>query len=264
MKQFFFCITILVVAMACNNNNDNTDDDLNNTAPANLNYTVVKIYPHDTSSYTQGLIWHNQTLYEGTGREGFSKLRKIDLATGKSQQDVLLNATYFGEGITILDNKIYQLTWQNNKVLVYDVNSLQKIKEFQWNFEGWGITHNNKSLIISTGSNNLYFVSPVDFTVEKVVGVNDNNGPVGNLNELEFVNGFVYANIFQTHHIVKINPETGRVEAKMDLGNILAQNNVNYDPNHLDVLNGIAYDSTKNSFYITGKLWPALFEIKLN
>lgn len=237
--------------------------------PPAIQYNVIKVYPHDTSSYTQGLIWYNNTLYEGTGLKEKSKLLKVDLNTGKQNQQLKLDNKYFGEGITILNNKIYQLTWQEHKVFVYDLNTFKKVQEFEWPYDGWGLTNNGKDLIVSTGGNNLYFVDPATFKILKTVSVSNNYGPVSDINELEYVNGFVYANIYETDDIIKINPETGAVVGKLDLTDILSKNGVVYNreqigPNTGNVLNGIAFDSAKNSFYITGKCWPALFEIKLN
>lgn len=253
----------LLFCLSCNTNSSENDD-LSNPPPPAISYNIIKVYPHDTSSFTQGLIWYKNSMYEGTGLEGESKLLKTDILNGKKSLKIDLEKNIFGEGITIFKDKIYQLSWKNHKVFVYDINGFKKIQEFNWDFEGWGITHNNQALIISTGSNNLYFVNPETFKIEKVVGVSDHNGPVGNLNELEFINGFVYANIWTSDYIIKINPTTGKVEGKMDLSGILNKSGLQYDPEKIDVLNGIAYDSTKNSMYITGKKWPALFEIKLN
>lgn len=265
MKRFFAALLFLGF-IACNNDNNNGStsiQDNDNPPPPVIDYQVIKVYPHDTSNYTQGLEWYNNMMYEGTGREGFSKLMKEDLQTGKAAQQIKINNGDFGEGVTVFNNKIYQLTWQSNKVYVYDLNSFKKLQEFDWPYEGWGITNDGKNLIVSTGSSNLYYVNPYDFKVEKTVGVTDNYGPVSNLNELEFVKGSVYANIYETDYIIKINAETGKVEGKLDLSNIRQKNGITKD-DHQDFLNGIAYDSSKNSFYITGKLWPALFEIKLN
>ncbi len=259
-------IVILALAtIACNNNTDTPADNVNTVPPPpSIAYNVVKIYPHDTASFTQGLVWHNNSLYEGTGNRGFSKLMKVNLADGKAQKAISLAGQYFGEGITILNNKIYQLTWEEHKVLVYDVNSFNKTGEFEWPYEGWGITHNGKELIISTGSSNLYVVNPADFKIIKTIAVNDNNGPVANLNELEFAKGFVFANVWQSDYIIKVNPTTGKVEGRIDFGGLLYKNGIPFDETHKDVLNGIAYDSTKNSFYVTGKWWPALFEVKID
>jgi glutamine cyclotransferase len=189
---------------------------------------------------------------------------KVNIEDGKPIKELkITDPKIFGEGITIFNNKIYQLTWQSNKVFVYDVETFEKLAEFNWPYDGWGITHNGKSLIVSTGSNNLYFVNPDSFKIEKMIGVTDNYGPVANINELEYAKGFVYANQYETNYILKINPETGRVEGKLDLTGIREKNNVVLDE-HEDFLNGIAYDSVKNSLYVTGKLWPALFEIKID
>lgn len=252
--------------------NDQGDSANSNTAaipaPANLNYSIVKIYPHDTSSYTQGLIWYNNTLYEGTGLKGESRLMKINLASGKHQQKIDLAKEYFGEGITILNDKIYQLTYQEHKVFVYDLATFKKIKEFDWSMEGWGLTHNGKQLIVSTGSSNIYFVNPETFAIERTMGVYDNNGYLASINELEYVNGSIYANVYLKDLIVKINPETGLVEGRIDLTNVLQKTNQSFDEEMYMtngfVLNGIAYNAATNSFYITGKKWPALYEIKLN
>ncbi len=229
-----------------------------------LSFTVVKIYPHDTTSFTEGLIWFNNTLYEGTGNKGSSRLIQSDIETGKTVKDVKLVKDFFGEGITILNNKIYELTWQEHKGFVYDLNTLQKLQEFEWPFEGWGMTNNGKELIISTGSSNLYFVNPDNFKINKTVSVFDNYGPVGNINELEYVNGVVYANHYLTQEIIRIDPESGKVTGKLDLTGIMDSNGVKYDPSKLDVLNGIAFNADKNTLYVTGKYWPALFELKLN
>ncbi len=272
MKKY--CVSVLALLLfACNNDKPKEEDnnDSNNTpaiaAPAALSYELIKTYPHDTSSYTQGLIWYNNSLYEGTGREGFSKLAKVNLESGKAEKELFIPKEDFGEGITIFSNKIYQLTWKTHKVYVYDVATFKKIQEFDWAHDGWGITHDGQNLILSEGSSNLYYVDPSSFQIRKIVGVTDNYGPVDNLNELEYVNGFVYANKYLTNYILKINPSTGRVEGRADFRDILQQGDKKYtsvsipDPDE-DVLNGIAYDSTKNSFLITGKQWPALFEVK--
>lgn len=232
-------------------------------APTLLNYSIVKVYPHDTSSYTQGLIWYNNTLYEGTGLYGESRLMKVDIESGKNNQKTALAKEYFGEGITIFNNKIYQLTWQEHKVFVYDLATFKKIKEFDWSMEGWGITHNDKQLIVSTGTSNIYFVNPETFAIEKTLGVYDNNGYLDSINELEFVNGSIYANVYGRDWIARINPETGLVNGRMDFPGLLQRTNQPISEN-TDVLNGIAFNASTNSFYITGKKWPALYEIKLN
>ena len=254
-------ITLLAFLLSCKD--DGEDDEQVNNVPVvpSMNYSIVNIYPHDTSSFTQGLHWYNNFLYEGTGLEGSSRLMKVNLKDGKIVQETKLDNTLFGEGITIMNGKIYQLTWKNNKVLVYDQSTFRKLKEFNWAFEGWGITNDGTNLIISTGTNNLYFVDPETFRLQKTVGVFNENGPLGELNELEYANGKIYANVWGSEYIVKINPETGTVEGRIDLSGVLQKHGLSTAGT--DVLNGIAYDSAQNRFFITGKKWPALFELKL-
>lgn len=232
--------------------------------PATINYNIMAVYPHDTTAYTQGLQWINNSLYESTGLEGESRLMKVNLSTGKANQSVSLDPTLFGEGITVLNDKIYQLTWENYKAFEYDANTFKKLREFTWPHPGWGITNDGKQLIISTGESNLYFVDPETFKEKNIVGVTDNNGPVGNINELEYVDGMIYANIYQSDYIVKIDPASGRIVGKLNLSGLLTKSNKPYNPASVDVLNGIAYNPDKKTFYITGKNWPALFEMKLN
>ena len=272
MYKYLLVVLIICTLSACNGNDKPVDpgtDDNSNPAPPIIGYNVVKVYPHDTSSYTEGLIWYNNELYESAGNHKESKLFKADIATAKANKTLKLDDKYFGEGIAILNDKIYQLTYQEHKVFVYDLNTFKKIKEMEWPHEGWGMTTNGKELIISTGSSNIYYVNPEDFKIIRMIGVTDNYGPVSNINELELVNNVLYANIWTTNYIYKIDPESGKVLGKMDFTGLLAKSGVQYDPSLYEdttnnVLNGIAYDSAKNSFYITGKRWPALFEIKLN
>lgn len=270
MKKFLAITFAALIFIACAD--DTTEDGNNGTAsisnnvppPANLNYNIVGSYPHDTSSYTQGLIWQNNSLYESTGIEGQSRLMKVDLKDGKAQKSISIDPSVFGEGITMLGDKIYELTWQSHIVYVYDAKTFKKIKEFNWEHEGWGITHNGKDLIISTGDSNLYFVDPETFKLLRIVGVTDQNGPVGNLNELEYVNGSVFSNIYLTDYIIKIDPNNGHVTGKLDLSGLLEKSGKQVNKEDGLVLNGIAFDSARNSFYITGKKWPLLYEIKLN
>lgn len=270
MKRFITFAAVILFTAACNNNSSNDKDSDTLTAintvapPANINYNIVNTYPHDTTSYTQGLIWQNNTLYEGTGMWGHSHLLQVDIKNGKATNAVSLDSAIFGEGITILNNKIYQLTWENHKVYVYDAKTFKKLKELTWEHEGWGLTNNGTDLIVSTGESNLYFVDPETFKIRKIVGVSDNNGPVGNLNELEFVDGTVYSNVYLTDLIIKIDPANGHVTGKIDLGGLLAKAGKHVDTDEGYVLNGIAYDSTRKSLYITGKKWPLLFEMKVN
>ena len=259
----------LVLFVACNNGGNDTKtnnpvEDNSNPAPPLLSYNIVKVYPHDTSFFTEGLIWYNNSLYESTGMEGESRLVKTDLNSGKIVQQNRMLPQDFGEGIAILNNKIYQLTYRQYKVYVYDLTTFKKIKELNWPYEGWGMTTDGKQLIISTGSSNLYFVNPDSFKIVNTVSVTNNYGPVGQINELEFVKGIIYSNVWMQNIILKIDPQTGKVLGQLDMQNLLQGSSIMLNNANDDVLNGIAYDSTKNSFYITGKRWPALFEIKLN
>ena len=266
MKTYFSLLCLGILLFSCNDNHSNNNSTSGNdvVSTPNISYTIVSTFPHDTSSYTQGLIWQNGTLYEGTGLENHSELMKVDLKTGKATQAISIDPNFFGEGITILHDTLYQLTWQDQKVLVYDSKTFKKIKEFTWEHEGWGITHNGNELIVSTGESNIYFVDPQTFKIKRIISVTDNNGPVGNLNELEYADGALYANKYLTDYIYKIDPSNGHVSGVLNMSGLLAKAGQVVDTESGYVLNGIAYDSAKKSFYITGKKWPSLFEMKLN
>ena len=273
MKRNFGVIIIFLLAACGSGHDKNTSTDIENTAnpaPLTIPYRVVNIYPHDSSTYTEGLEWHDSSLYESGGDpdyKGKSKLVRTDLKTGKVLQKLGLSSAYFGEGITLLDGKIYQMTYKEQKCFVYDAKTFQLLKTFTYSGEGWGMTNDGKEIIMDDGSNHLFYRNPQNFAVTRTVDVVDNYGPVANINELEYVNGFIYANIYESNTIIKIDPTTGRVVGKMDLTGIREKNGVPSDPEMMDdgyVLNGIAYDSVKNSFYVTGKDWPVIFELKLN
>ena len=232
---------------------------LNNTEPVNYTYEVVKVYPHDQNAFTEGLVIEKGVLYESTGLYGNSTLRRVDLETGNVLQSYALPDDFFGEGITVFGDRIIQLTWQNQKGFVYDKNSFDLLQEFSYPTEGWGITHNGSTLIMSDGTANLYFLDPETFQKVGQVEVRDGNASVTNLNELEYINGEVYANIWLTDKIAIIDPQTGQVKAWIDLTGIY--NQANRDPNN--VLNGIAYDAEGDRLFVTGKMWQQLFEIKL-
>jgi glutamine cyclotransferase len=266
-------ITIVIAALFITSCNDSdkveTDPDImplksNIAAPSTISYSIIAQHPHDTSAYTQGLELHEGKMYEATGDYEGSSLRITDYKTGKVEKKHMMGSSeIFGEGITILDNKIYQLTWQSHIVYVYNILDITKpIKTFNWPYEGWGITSNGKDLIVSDGSSNIYFVNPEDFRVRTTISVQTNEGPLNSINELEFVDGFLYANIYTTNTIVKIDPESGHVVGRMEFDNLLQQSD--YVPGRTDYFNGIAYDSVGKTMFITGKRWPKLFEIKLN
>lgn len=268
MKKYS-AIAALIILAACNGNTDQpvTDDSVKPKPIPVISYTVAAAYPHDTIAYTQGLEFHNGKLYEGTGDYKTSSLRVTDYRTGKvEKKHVMGTDSIFGEGITIFKNKIYQLTWQSHVVYVYDVTNIDKpVKTFNWPYEGWGLTNNGTDLIISDGSAKLYFVNPDDFRLKRTISVTENGSPVYNLNELEYVDGFVFANVYQTDKIIRIDPESGFIVGKLDMKGIIQQFAPNYIPKPDDeVLNGIAYDSATKKFLITGKRWPKMFELKFN
>lgn len=254
-------LSFIVFAVGCADNDSTAD---NGSTPESqtpaLTYTIAASYPHDTSSYTQGLEFYNGQLYEGTGNKGFSKLLQVDLKSGKASKQLSLDQKFFGEGITILNDTLYQLTWQDKVVFVYDPKTFKKIKEFPLNTEGWGLTNDGKNLIVSDGSSNLYFYEPSTFRLLRTQGVTENGSPAYNLNELEYINGFIYANQYEYNYIFKIDPASGQVVAKMDLSELV--NRVRSKDPKINVLNGIAYDSTTKKIYVTGKWWPELFEIQ--
>ena len=226
--------------------------------PLHYTYNVVNVYPHDEAAFTQGLIFEDGFLYESTGLYGQSTLRRVELETGNITQLYALPNQFFGEGITVFDDKIIQLTWRSNRGFVYDRNSFDLLQEFEYPTEGWGITHDGSRLIMSDGTATLYFLDPETFQKIGQVEVYDEE-PVTLLNELEYIQGMVYANIWKEEKIVIINPETGHVTGWIDLEGI----NEAEKQNSNNVLNGIAYDTNDDRLFVTGKLWSQLFEISL-
>jgi glutamine cyclotransferase len=263
---FIFLFTATALGLACNNSNESSTENNAIAAPINLNYELVNVHPHDTSAYTQGLEWNGNTLIESTGLEGKSILHVLDANQKQLGTKVQLAATDFGEGATLFNGKIYQLTWKNHKVYVYNAKTLAKEKELYWPYEGWGLTHNDTALIVSTGESNIYFVDPYTFAIKKTLGVFNNFGYVSNINELEYVNGKLYANVYGRNSIIIIDLITGIVTNTVDFSNLLAQASVKYDPLTIDpgyVLNGIAYQPITQTFFITGKCWPVIVELKI-
>jgi glutamine cyclotransferase len=230
------------------------------SGPQVYGYRIVNIYPHDPSAFTQGLIYEGGYLYEGTGLYGKSTLRKVEMKTGKVLKLLSLPAAYFGEGLTSWKGVLIQLTWREKKGFVYEKESFRLLREFSYANEGWGITHDGTHLIMSDGSASLHFLDPGTFTQVRKMEVRDRGTPVSGLNELEYVKGKLYANIWSTERIAIISPVTGRVEGWIDLTGLSAS--MGHFPK-IDVLNGIAYDQDTDRLFITGKLWPKLFEIKL-
>ena len=223
-------------------------------------YEVVHIWPHDPGAYTQGLVFHDGKLLESTGQVGHSSLRRVEIETGKVLQKVDVGVPYFAEGITLLKSKIYQLTWQHEVGYIYDAWTFQKLGEFHYQGEGWGLANDGQSLILSDGSNRIRFLDPANFEVRKTIAVVDGGAPVNELNELEYVQGEIYANIWHADRIARIDPRTGGVVGWIELTGLLARGEVSDEE---AVLNGIAYDETNGRLFVTGKLWPKLFEIRL-
>jgi glutaminyl-peptide cyclotransferase len=229
-------------------------------APPVYGYRVIRIYPHDAQAFTQGLVLDHGHLYEGTGLWGRSSLRRVDLMTGAVLHMHRLAPQYFGEGITILGDRIIQLTWRSRVGFVYNKQDFALLRQFSYPTEGWGITHDGTNLIMSDGSSTLYILEPDSFREIGRISVSDPNGPVVSLNELEYVKGVIYANVWQTDRIARIDPQTGRVTAWIDLSGLLSPED---RQQRVDVLNGIAYDAAEDRLFVTGKLWPKLFEIEL-
>lgn len=270
MKKFFLFIAAVLVFASCSNNGNNENSNGNgdavaNAGPASIQYSIVNVYPHDTAAFTEGLLVHEGQLYESTGGQAQisdfkSWFGPVDLKTGKALKKIMLDTSYFGEGINIFKGNLYQLTWQNHKGFVYDAKTFKKLKEFTYAGEGWALTNDGTYLIMSDGSSNLQYLDPESLKVVKILGVQDNSGPVGNINELEYINGFIYANQYLTNYILKIDPSSGKVVGKLDFDSLNNQVKTKF-PDALE-MNGIAYDSASGKIYITGKAWPNLYEIK--
>lgn len=270
-----FTVSALVFYPEKTKKKNNSVEILSNVAPASYKYKLINTYPHDKNAYTQGLEFHNGFLYETTGQRGKSVLRKVELKTGKVLQEEKLDAKYFGEGLTILNDKIHWLTWQAKKGFTYDLKTFKQEGEFSysWSKEGWGLTNNGTDMIKSDGSHKIYFLDGKTGQEKKSIQVYHNNpkinkGKVDKLNELELIDGKIYANRWDTTKPIKsgifvINPGNGIVEAVIDLDGlrkiVLKTQNLSDD----DVLNGIAYDKTTGKIYVTGKKWSKLFEIEI-
>lgn len=223
-------------------------------------YIVKNSWPHDKRAYTQGLIFLDGMLWESTGQYGASSLRKVELKTGKVIKQISVPRNYFAEGMTIFNNKVFQLTWQEQKGFIYDPATFQKQGEFSYTGEGWGLTHDNEFLIMSDGSDEIRFLDPSTLQTTRTISVTDRGQPITQLNELEYIDGEIYANIYQTDRIARIEPKTGKILGWIDLSGLLPAKDRTGDE---DVLNGIAYDEAGKRLFVTGKMWPKLFEIEI-
>jgi len=231
-----------------------------NAPAARYGYQIANVYPHDSNAFTQGLILLDGKLLESTGQEGRSTLRLVDLDTGKILKKVDVPIPYFAEGLTVLNGKLYQLTWQQGVGFIYDLQTFDKIGQFNYEGEGWGLTTDGQSLILSDGSPNIRFIDPTSFRVTRTINVTDQNRPIRELNELEYVNGEIYANIWHDNRIATIDPQSGHVNSWIDLTGLMPDSEL-LDPEA--VLNGIAYDQATDKLIVTGKLWPRVYEIKV-
>jgi glutamine cyclotransferase len=231
-------------------------------APAKqVGFEVVKAFPHDRNAFTEGLLWHDGALYESVGREYFSSVRRVDLETGKVLQMRRQPDDVFSEGLVLFGDRLIQLSWKNQRAFVYDIKSFDPVREWTYTGEGWGITTDGTSLIMSNGSEYLTWRDPKTFAETRRVAVTLDGKPLNNINELEWINGEVWANVWQTDYIVRIDPQSGAVKSYLDCSNLLPRR---ARTGNEDVLNGIAYDPEAKRILVTGKLWPRLFEIKLS
>jgi glutamine cyclotransferase len=261
-------ILVLALAVSCFQCQPSTNGGSSNKTPEaatngpvpKYGYQIVNIYPHDSNAFTQGLILMDGKLLESTGQEGFSSLRRVELESGKVLKKVDVPVPYFAEGLTALNGKLYQLTWQHNIGFIYDAQTFDRLGEFNYQGEGWGLTTDGQSLILSDGSPRIRFIDPASFRVTRTITVTDGSASVRELNELEYVNGEIYANVWHDNRIATIDPQSGHVKAWIDLNGLMPDGEL-HDPEA--VLNGIAYDQASDKLIVTGKLWPRVYEIKV-
>lgn len=231
------------------------------SAPAKLDaYEIVNSYPHDPQAFLQGLVWYDNGFYEGTGLEGRSTLRRVEFPSGRVIKSISLAPDLFGEGVALAGDHLVQLTWKANRGFVYDRDSFKLLREFKYDTEGWGITYDGKNLLMSDGSSTLYYLDPETYQTVRRLNVTWNGRPQDQLNELEFIEGEIWANVWQENFILRIDPETGRVKSYLDMKNLFPPQ---LRTGSEDVLNGIAYDPQTRRIFISGKLWPRIFEIRL-
>ncbi len=239
-----------------------TKTDVSTTDSLDLKYSVLKTLPHNTKAFTEGLLIHNNKLLESTGLNNQSWIAEVNLLTGEHDKKVILHEQYFGEGIAVLNGKVYQLTYQEKVGFVYDADTYEQIGEFSYQTEGWGLTHNGTHLIMSDGSHRLYFLDTTDLKPVRTLSVTDHSGSkVTNLNELEFINGYLYANVYETSTIVKIDPATGVISGRLDLSALV--NEIKRIYPDASELNGIAFDTNGNTLLVTGKFWPKAYVIRI-
>ena len=268
----FTIVLSMILLVACNNSGNSENENIPSEPSSNIpiiNYSLNSSFPHDTGSFTEGLLIHNGQLYESTGSpeeipQAKSLFGTVDLKTGRIDKKIELDRQkYFGEGIVFLNDKVYQLTYQTKVGFIYDAKTFNKIGEFTFpSKEGWGMTTDGSHLIMTDGTNIITYLETKNFTTVKTINVTDDNGPVTHLNEPEFIKGYIYANIYTTNYIVKIDPASGKVVGKIDLTSLATEAKIKF-PGSLE-MNGIAYDSTADKIYVTGKMWPNIYAIEFN
>lgn len=257
----FALVLSLLYLAGCKDSKDSGGGNVDTTL---LSYTVISVLPHNPQAFTQGLLVHNNKILESTGQSGTSWVAEVNPGSGEHDKKIILDKQYFGEGITILNNKLYYLTWQHGIGFIYNANTYEKIDEFKYDTpikQGWGLTHDNKNLIMSDGTDKIHYLDTATLKVVRSITVTDGSMRVKALNELEFINGYIFANVWQTNWILKINPSTGAVVGKLDLSPLA--NEIRAIDSQADVLNGIAYDANSRGLLVTGKLWPKAYLIKI-
>ncbi len=262
-------IPLLIIALSifsCTDSDQDHTDDAHRIATAPfITFSIVNTIPHDTAAFTEGLSFYKGRLFESTGSPAIPSnngtwIGEIDLATGAVSKKIDLGNSYFGEGMTFLQDRVYQLTYQSGKGFVYDAANFRKIREFSYKGEGWGLTHDGSSLIMSAGTSNLYYIHPDSLNFFKMLAVQDHNGYVSDLNELEYIDGYIYCNKWQTPHILKIDPATGYVAGVLDFTKLVNEIRTKYP--YAEEMNGIAHDPESKKTFVTGKKWPFLYEIR--
>lgn len=270
MNKFFIALAVLLAVInGCTNNPipSETETAVSAASTPVINYAVEQFYPHDTSYYTEGLLVHDGRIFESTGSPQDlpatrSMIGIIDLNTGKMDKKIEIDRSkYFGEGIAVLNNKLYQLTYTTQVGFIYDLQTFSKLGEFTYNTkQGWGLTTDGKHLIMDDGTDVLTFLDPAGMKPVRSLAVSENGLPIDKLNELEYIKGYIYANVWQTDFIVKIDPANGKVVARLDLSSLAFEARNKFP--RADVLNGIAYDSAADKIYVTGKFWPNIYQLR--
>lgn len=261
-RKLLLCVLLAAVLFSCGDSKKGNGDAVRDSTM--LSYSVLSVLPHNAEAFTQGLVIHNNKILESTGQNGASWVGEVNPASGNHDKKIVLDNQYFGEGITVLNNKIYYLTWKNKTGFVYDARTYEKLKEFAYDpaiKEGWGLTHDNKNLILSDGTDKIHFLDTTNLNVVRTITVTSGSMRIKELNELEYINGFIFANVWQTNFIVKIDPANGKVVGRLDLSQL--GNEIEAMHPNADVLNGIAYDRNSKAMLVTGKLWPKAYLIRI-